>query len=144
MKKTLITFGIILIAIIVFIVLGPFYILNEGEQAIITRFGKIVRVDLEPGLMFKMPFVDDVVKYSTKILSWDGEPQRIPTKENQFIYVDPTSRWIITDPVKFYETVKTIDNAERRLDDILDSTIRTVISENNLSEAIRNSNKINS
>ncbi|MFC2822219.1 MAG: protease modulator HflC [Spirochaetales bacterium] len=67
----------------------------------------------------------------------------MPTKENQFIYVDPTSRWIITDPQKFYETVKTIENAQLRLDDILDSTVRTVISENYLNEAVRNSNRIN-
>ena len=62
---------------------------------------------------------------------------------NQFIYVDPTSRWVISDPAKFYETVKTVDVAELRLDDILDSTIRTVISENYLNEAVRNSNRIN-
>ncbi|MGP1508103.1 MAG: protease modulator HflC [Sphaerochaeta sp.] len=143
MKKLLITLGVIVAAVVILIILGPFYILTQGEQAVVTRFGAIVNVETEPGLKFKMPFVDTVTRYSAKILSWDGDAQRIPTKENQFIYVDPTSRWIITDPQKFYETVKTIENAQLRLDDILDSTVRTVISENYLNEAVRNSNRIN-
>ena len=123
---------------------NPFWILTEGEQAVITRFGRIVGTETQAGLKIKVPVIDSVTKYSSKILSWDGDPQRIPTKENQFIYVDPTSRWIISDPALFYETVNTTDTAQLRLDDILDSTIRTVISENSLSEAVRNSNKINS
>ena len=143
MKKTIITVAVIAVLLIIVMILGPFYILQEGEQSVVTRFGAIVKVETEPGLKFKMPFVDTVVKYSSKILSWDGDAQRIPTKENQFIYVDPTSRWVINDPKRFYETVKTVENAQLRLDDILDSTIRTVISENYLNEAVRNSNRIN-
>lgn len=143
MKKTLITLGVIVALIIILAILGPFYILEEGEQSVVTRFGAIVRVETEPGLKFKMPFVDTVTRYSAKILSWDGDAQRIPTKENQFIYVDPTSRWVISDPKRFYETVKSVENAQLRLDDILDSTVRTVISENYLNEAVRNSNRIN-
>ncbi|MBQ4501077.1 MAG: protease modulator HflC, partial [Spirochaetales bacterium] len=143
MKKALITLGIIVALVIILIILGPLYILSEGEQSVVTRFGAIVKVETEPGLKFKMPFVDTVVRYSSKVLSWDGDAQRIPTKENQFIYVDPTSRWIISDPKRFYETVKTVENAQLRLDDILDSTVRTVISENYLNEAVRNSNRIN-
>ena len=143
MKKALITLGVIVALVLILVILGPFYILSEGEQSVVTRFGAIVKVETTPGLKFKMPFVDTVVRYSSKVLSWDGDAQRIPTKENQFIYVDPTSRWVISDPKRFYETVKTVDNAQLRLDDILDSTVRTVISENYLNEAVRNSNRIN-
>lgn len=143
MKKLLISLGVIVVIIAAIFILGPFYIVSEGEQSVVTRFGKIVDVQTTSGLKFKMPFVDTVTKYSAKMLSWDGDAQRIPTKENQFIYVDPTSRWVISDPLKFYETVKTVENAQLRLDDILDSTIRTVISENYLNEAVRNSNRIN-
>ena len=139
-RKTIIVLAVV---VILFIVANPLWILSEGEQAVVTRFGKIVDVQTEPGLKVKMPFVDSVTRYSSKILSWDGDPQRIPTKENQFIYVDPTSRWIISDPALFYETVNTTNTAQLRLDDILDSTIRTVISENSLNEAVRNSNRIN-
>ena len=112
-------------------------------MAVLTRFGKIVEVNEEPGLSFKMPVVDNVVKYTSKLLTWNGDAQRIPTKENQFIWVDATARWRISDPIRFYESVNTIQGGIARLNDILDSTIRTVISENYLNEAVRSTNRIN-
>jgi membrane protease subunit HflC len=143
MKKFVTTIVVILALLVVFVLLGPFYILNEGEQSVVTRFGKIIDDEYTAGLKFKIPFIDNVVIYPKKILSWDGEAQRIPTKENQFIWVDTTARWKISDPAKYYETVNTLDNGVSRLNDILDSTVRTVISENSLNEAVRNSNQIN-
>lgn len=143
MKKTVTVLVVIGVLLVIILLLGPFYILDEGEQAVVTRFGKIVSTETTAGLKFKMPVVDNVVKYPKKILSWDGDAQRIPTKENQFIWVDTTARWKISDPLKFYETVNTVANGRSRLNDVLDSTIRTVISENYLNEAVRNSNQIN-
>ena len=143
MKKFVTTLVVIFALLIVFVLLGPFYILNEGEQSVVTRFGKIIDSENEAGLKFKVPFIDNVLIYPEKILSWDGEAQRIPTKENQFIWVDTTARWKISDPAKYYETVNTLDNGISRLNDILDSTVRTVISENQLNEAVRNTNQIN-
>ncbi|MCR5731443.1 MAG: protease modulator HflC [Sphaerochaetaceae bacterium] len=142
--KKLITAAVIIVALLVlFVILGPFYVLSEGEQCIVTRFGKIVDTQTEAGLKFKMPVTDNVVRYPKKLLSWDGDAQRIPTKENQFIWVDATARWYISDVKKFYETVSTIESGRGRLNDVIDSTIRTVISENYLSEAVRSSNRIN-
>ncbi|MBK5199964.1 MAG: protease modulator HflC [Spirochaetaceae bacterium] len=143
MKKFWTTIIIASVLIVIFLLLGPFYIIQQGEQAVVTRFGKIVNTSDLPGLKFKVPVVDSVLIYPKKILSWDGEAQRIPTKENQFIWVDTTARWQITDTAKYYETVKTLSNGISRLNDILDSTIRTIISENYLNEAVRNTNKIN-
>ena len=133
----------LLIIVVVFVLLGPFYIVEQGEQAVVTRFGKIVTTNTEPGLKFKVPVIDNVVKYSKKILSWDGDAQRVPTAENQFIWVDATARWRISDPQKFYEAVSTLEQGWARLDDVIDSTIRTVITSNNLREAVRNTNIIN-
>ncbi|MFA6773385.1 MAG: protease modulator HflC [Sphaerochaeta sp.] len=138
------TLVVVVIFLVVFILLGPFYILYEGQQAVITRFGAIVNAEQESGLKFKMPLIDNVIIYPKKILSWDGAAQRIPTKENQFIWVDTTARWRISDPAKYYETVNTVNNGISRLNDILDSSIRTIISENYLNEAVRNTNQINS
>lgn len=133
-----------LVLVVVVVVLGPFYIINEGEQAVVTRFGRIVDIKQDSGLKLKMPVVDQVIKYPKMLLSWDGDAQRIPTKENQFIWVDATARWRIENPQLFYETVNTIEGGLARLNDVLDSTIRTVISENYLNEAVRSTNKINS
>ncbi len=143
-RRLVTTLVVVAVFLVVFILLGPFYILYEGQQAVITRFGAIVNAEQESGLKFKMPLIDNVIIYPKKILSWDGAAQRIPTKENQFIWVDTTARWRISDPAKYYETVNTVNNGISRLNDILDSSIRTIISENYLNEAVRNTNQINS
>ncbi len=142
--KRLVTFLVVVVVLLViFVALGPFYILQEGEQAVVTRFGAIVASSRDAGLKFKMPMVDTVIKYPKRILSWDGDAQRLPTAENQFIWVDTTARWKIVDPLKFYESVTTIDQAFARLDEVIDSSVRTVVAENPLYEAVRNSNVIN-
>lgn len=142
--KKIITTSIIIIALaIIFVLMGPFYIINEGQQAVITRFGGIVNTHTQAGLYFKIPFIDQVIMYPKLILSLDGDSQRIPTKENQFIIVDTTSRWQISDPAKFYQSFKTLDNAYNKLSDIIDSSTRTVITQNRLSEIVRSSNIIN-
>lgn len=134
---------VIAVLIIGFIALGPLYILNEGEQAALIRFGQIIKVETEAGLKFKTPVIDNVNRYPKKILSWDGEAQRIPTAENQFIWVDTTARWRISDPSLFYERVTTINGAFARLDDVIDSAVRAVIAENSIAEAVRSTNRIN-
>jgi len=143
MKKLYTTGIIVAIALIIFIFLGPFFIIEEGQQAVVIRFGKIQNVVKEAGLHFKMPVTDNVVVYSEKILAWDGDPQRIPTAENQFIWVDTTARWHITEPKQFYESVTSMESGYARLDDVIDSAVRTVISGNPLHEAVRDSNIIN-
>lgn len=142
-KKIITTSTIIIALAIVFVLMGPFYIINEGQQAVITRFGGIVNTHTQAGLYFKIPFIDQVIMYPKLILSLDGDSQRIPTKENQFIIVDTTSRWQISDPAKFYQSFKTLDNAYNKLSDIIDSSTRTVITQNRLSEIVRSSNIIN-
>lgn len=143
MKKVVTTLVIVGVLAVILLLLGPFYVLEEGEQAVVTRFGAIVSTSTSAGLKFKMPVVDTVVKYPKKVLSWDGDSQRIPTRENQFIWVDTTARWKITDPLRFYESVTSLTQGYARLDDVVDSAVRTIISENFLNEAIRSSNMIN-
>jgi membrane protease subunit HflC len=142
MRKTVIILVIIGVALIIISLLGPYYILVEGEQAVVVQFGKIVRVETQAGLKYKVPFVENVVKYSKKVQSWDGDAQRIPTSENQFIWVDTTARWRISDPKKFYESVGSITQAHGRMDDVIDSEVRKIISKNPLREAVRDSNVI--
>jgi modulator of FtsH protease HflC len=142
MKRFLVIGGIVLAAFLLVLILGPFYTLNEGEQAVIVRFGKIVGTQTQAGLKLRSPFIDVVVKYPKMVMPWDGEPQRIQTKENQFIWVDTTARWRIADPVQFYKSIGTLDSAYGKLDDVLDSAVRTIVAANYLREAVRDSNKI--
>ncbi len=142
MKRTIIILVIIGVVLLVVSLLGPYYILTEGEQAVVVQFGKIVRVDTAAGVKYKVPFVENVVKFSKKVQSWDGDAQRIPTSENQFIWVDTTARWRISDPKKFYESVGSMSQAQGRMDDVIDSEVRKIISKNPLREAVRDSNVI--
>ena len=142
-KKFLTWLFVILALFIVFLFMGPFYIVDEGNQVVVTRFGSIVNTHTDAGLHIKVPFLDKVTSYPKLVLSLDGDAQRIPTKENQFIIVDTTSRWRISDPEKFYQSFTSLNNAYNKLSDIIDSSCRTVITQNRLSEIVRSSNIIN-
>ncbi|WP_412473893.1 protease modulator HflC [Halobacteriovorax sp. YZS-1-1] len=135
------------LVVIVFIglVLGKqsIFVINEGRQAIITEFGKPVGEPItEAGLHFKKPFIQDVRFVDKRILSWDGFPNQIPTKDKKFIKVDTTARFRIMNALKFIQTVRNTEGAKQRLDTILDSATRNVISSHQLVEAVRNSNAI--
>ncbi len=146
MKKTTkayVTLGALVLALILFLAAGPFYIVNEGNQAVVIRFGQIVATRTTAGLYMRIPFIDTITTYPARILSLDGDNARIPTKENQFIIVDTTSRWKISDPALFYQSFKTLDAAYNKLSDVIDSSTRTIITRNRLSEIVRSSNIIN-
>ncbi len=135
------------IAVIAFVLLilgkSTFYVLDEGRQAIITEFGKPVGDPItDAGLHYKLPFIQETRFVDKRILSWDGFPNQIPTKDKKYIKVDTTARWRVTDALKFIQTVRNEVGAKARLDAILDSATRDVISNQNLVEAVRNSNSI--
>lgn len=142
--KKFLTWILVIVALfIIFLFMGPFYIIDEGNQVVVTRFGSIVNTHTDAGLHIKVPFLDKITTYPKLVLSLDGDAQRIPTKENQFIIVDTTSRWRISDPEKFYQSFTSLNNAYNKLSDIIDSSCRTVITQNRLSEIVRSSNIIN-
>lgn len=143
------------------------YKVDQTKQAVITQFGKPVRVIVNPvkkdedflaklkdeyknqgikysegaGLKVKIPFIQDVNYFERRILAWDGFPEQIPTKDKKYIWVDTTARWYINDPLKFLQTVRTEDTANARLDDIIDSLVRDSITGRVLPESVRNSNR---
>ncbi len=119
------------------------FIITEGQQALITQFGKIVGEPIsQAGLYWKLPLVQDVRVFDKRILSWDGDPNQIPTKDKKYIIVDTTARWRITDPVLFAQTVQNENGVRARLDGILDGVTRDIISRHSLVEAVRNTNSI--
>jgi membrane protease subunit HflC len=142
MKKPIRTIIILIVVVIGVFVAGPLFVVNEGEQAVVVQFGRITNVYSNAGLKVKVPFIDEVVRYPKKIIALDGEASIVPTAERQFILVDVTARWRIADPKKFYESMKTLEAANSKLGEIIDSEVRTVVSENPLRESVRNSNII--
>jgi membrane protease subunit HflC len=142
MKKLLVGLGVAFIALFAVLLMGPFFVIDEGEQAVIVQMGRLTNVITEAGLHVRIPFIDEVVRYPKRIMAWDGEQKSMPTREKQYIWVDVTARWKIADPKKFYESISTIDAAYSKLGEIIDSEVRTVVAENYLRETVRNSNII--
>lgn len=129
-----------LVILILLIVSGAFYTLEEGKQAIIVQFGRPVGDPVtDAGLHFKLPFIQEVRLFEKRLLIWDGDPNQIPTAGREFIWVDTTARWRIADPRKFLESVATEQAAQSRLDDIIDSVVRDRVSANPLVELVRSS-----
>lgn len=134
----------IILAIIALIVLfNLFYTISESEQAIITQFGKPIGGAItEAGLHIKAPFIHALHRFEKRILIWDGSADQIPTSDKKYIWLDATARWKIVDPLLFYQSVGNVTGAQTRLDDIIDSASRDVISSHLLIECVRNTNEI--
>lgn len=137
----------ILIAIIVataaILVYNAAYTVDETEQVIITQFGRIVGTPkTDPGLKFKVPFIQRANYFAKNLLDWDGDPGQIPTLDKTFIWVDTFARWKITDPVKFFQTVNNQFNAVGKLNDIIDPAVRNFITSHSLIEAVRKSSRL--
>ncbi|GIX34314.1 MAG: protein HflC [Lysobacteraceae bacterium] len=114
------------------------YRLDQSEQAIIVQFGEPVGdVVTEPGLHFKLPFVQEVRRFDRRLLAWDGDVSQIPTLGREFVLVDTTARWRIADPLKFLRSVRDESGARTRMDDIIDSVTRDIISGTDLEEIVR-------
>ena len=117
---------------------GAFYVVREGEQVVITQFGKPVGEPVkDAGLNFKIPFIQAVNRFEKRLLNWDGSPNQIPTKDKKLIWVDTTARWRISDPLLYLTRVTTKTTALSRLDGIIDSVVRDAVSENDLVELVR-------
>lgn len=140
MKKTVPILVVLAAALV--ILYSSFYLVYEGQQAIVTQFGAPVGEIKNPGPHFKTPFIQDVIRFESRILKWDGDPTEIPTKDKKFIWVDTTARWKIVDPLLFYQTVATERGAQSRLDDIIDSVVRDAVSGRLLVELVRGSDYV--
>jgi membrane protease subunit HflC len=117
---------------------GTFYTVEEGQQAVIVQFGRPVGETVtEAGLHVKLPFVQGVRRFEKRLLTWDGDPNQIPTRGREFIWVDTTARWRIADAKKFLESVASEEGAQSRLDDIIDSMVRDQVSSSELVELVR-------
>jgi modulator of FtsH protease HflC len=118
------------------------YTVDETQQVIITRFSKVQRTVEDPGLHFKLPFVESAIYYPRNLQEWDGDPGEIPTKDKTYIYVDTFARWKIVDQVLFFKTIGTEARlATNRLNEIIDPATRDLITSNRLIETVRDSNR---
>lgn len=134
---------LIVAAIALFLVaFASAYTVDETRQVVVTQFGKVVGdPKTDPGLYFKIPFIQQVNSFPKNILAWDGDPGQIPTLEKTYIWVDTFARWKIVDSIKFFQTVNNTVSALGRLDDIIDPAVRNFVTSYELIETVRKSNR---
>jgi membrane protease subunit HflC len=135
---------LIVVGLAVLIVLsGMFYQVDETEQVIITQFGRPVSDPItSPGLHVKVPFIQTVRRFDKRVLEWDGSSEQIPTLDKRFILLDTTARWRIASPLRFLQAVGNERAAQSRLDDIIESASRDVVSGHMLIQAVRNFQRV--
>ncbi len=134
MKRTVL---LILIAVAAVLGLSSLFIVTETEYAIKFQLGKIVRYDYEPGLHFKLPFVNNVRKFERRILTLDTAPEQMITSEQKFVAVDSFVKWKIVNVSRFYTSTQGNERvALSRLDSIVKDRIRNQIASRTLREVI--------
>jgi len=123
-------FIIILILFIGFLTFtGAFFIVQEWKQAIVLQFGEPRQVIDEPGLKFKIPFIQDAIFFDRRMLNLDPQPEEMILSDQKRIIVDSFARYKITDPLKFFQTVRNETNFSDRFGRILNAAVRGVIAQ---------------
>lgn len=133
MKKT---FSIIIVFLLIIIASFSFFIVDETRQAIILQFGKPVKAIQEAGLYVKIPFIQNVVFFEDRLLIYDALPTEIITRDKKTLILDNYARWKIKNPLLFLQTVRDLNGAQARLDDIIYSELRVDLGKFDMSEIV--------
>lgn len=131
------TIALVLAVLLGILGLSSVFIVTETEYAIKFQLGRVVRADYEPGLHFKLPFVNNVRKYDRRLLTLDTNAEKMLTSEQKFVSVDSFLKWHIVDPRRFYTATQGNERvALSRLDSIVKDRIRNQIASRTLVEVV--------
>lgn len=141
MKRTSIIVIAVVAVVILIIAASGLFVMDETQQVVITRLGKPVRTIMNPGLHFKIPFVETTHVFDKRFLEWRGDSNQVTTKDKRYIWVDTYARWHIVDPLLYYKRLRDERGAMSRIDDIIDGETRTAFAKHDLIELVRTSNR---
>jgi membrane protease subunit HflC len=130
---------IIAVAVFFVIVVGwnvATFTVPQWMQAVVVQLGDPVRTVQEPGLYFKLPFIQNVIYFDLRLLDYDASPKELLTRDKQQLVVDNYTRWRIVDPLQFYRAVRSETGAQSRLDDIVYSNLRETLGRNTLRDVV--------
>jgi modulator of FtsH protease HflC len=133
---------VVLVALVVVVVLlsSTLFVVDQTEQALVMRFGEPVPgrgLVTEPGLHVKVPFIEDVVFLDNRILDLESPKQEVLVADSQRIEVDAFLRYRITDALKFYQTLRNVQNAGSQLGSLLNSSLRRILGEASQTQIVR-------
>jgi modulator of FtsH protease HflC len=131
--------GIIAALLIVALIVAysTLFTVYQTRQALVVRLGQPVRVVSEPGLNYKVPLIDSVIHIDKRILDLENPAQEVIAFDQKRLVVDAFARYRISDPLKFYQTVGTVEGANSRLSTLLNSALRRVLGEATLMQVVR-------
>ena len=127
--------AIIIVALI--IAYGSLFTVYQTRQALVVRLGEPIRVVTQPGLHFKIPLIDSVIQIDKRILDLENPAQEVIASDQKRLVVDAFARYRIDNPLRFYQTVGTVDRANSQLSILLNSALRRVLGEATLSHVVR-------
>lgn len=135
MKKLIIFAGVVVLLIVVYNLFT--FTVDETKKAAVLRFGEIVKLAEEPGLYFKIPFVQSVKYLEDRVLNYDIQPRDILTSDQKRLIIDNYAIWRVGDPKLFIEATRgRLLNAQSRIDDIVYSDLRNILAKHTLNEIV--------
>ncbi len=125
------------------VVLNAVYIVDETKQVVITQFGKPVGDPIsEPGLHTKIPFVQKVNEFEKRYLEWDGDPNKLTTRDKRYIFVEGYARWRIENPLLFLQSYRDSEQPLSSIDAVLDGETRKMVAKHDFIELVRDTKRI--
>ncbi|MDJ0948641.1 MAG: protease modulator HflC [Alphaproteobacteria bacterium] len=116
--------GAIIVGVLAF---SALFTVHQAEQALVLQFGKVVRQVQEPGLNFKIPFVQNVIYFDKRVLDYNNPAGEIPTLDQKQVIVDAFARYRIVNPLLFFQTVANEAGMRQRLSNIIDTNLRNIL-----------------
>ena len=131
--------GVAAVVLVVALILGfgAMYTVHQTQQGLLLRLGEPVRVAAEPGLHFKIPLIDNVILIDRRILDLENPAQEVIAADQHRLVVDAFARYRIANPLRFYQTVSTIQGANSQLSILMNSALRRVLGESTMSNVVR-------
>jgi membrane protease subunit HflC len=122
--QRIVTYALIGLGVLAVVVFQSVFVVQQMQLALITQFGEPVRVIKEPGLALKAPFIQNVIVMDKRILELDATPEEVIASDRRRIVVDAFARYRISDPLRYYQSLRTDALAQQRLSSILSSSLR--------------------
>jgi len=136
MKQNIVLVIALVLGLLITLGVSPFFVVDLTETAIVVRLGKPQRTITEPGLTWKVPFVDQVTFFDKRYLDYDAPARDVITSDKKSMVIDNFAKWRIVDPLKVYQAFQTQRGALQRLDDIIYSELRVELGRHELPEIV--------
>jgi membrane protease subunit HflC len=137
MSRTALTFVLMLLGFLAVAAYLTLFTVHQTQQALVLEFGKPKRFVTQPGLNYKIPFIQNVEFFDKRLLDLDSSPQEVIASDQKRLVVDAFARWRITDPLLFYQAVGDERVARSRLGAVLEASLRRVLGSSSFEAVVR-------